>query len=104
MRWRSVRELVVERERRQVAVENERGGHSYRLPDHAAWPTPASLPVAIVLTAGSFTKRAVSATRAAILRMPRRDGPLSPARAIEELGVALGTVAYHFRALQRPSG
>lgn len=41
-------------------------------------------------------------TRVAIMRLLRRTGALSPARAAEELdGVTLGAAAYHFRALAR---
>ena len=41
-------------------------------------------------------------TRGAILRLLRRNGTVSPARAVDELDdVSLGTAAYHFRTLQR---
>jgi hypothetical protein len=49
LQWLSARELTVERERWQVAVANERGGHSPRLPDLVLWPADSPLPVAIVL-------------------------------------------------------
>ena len=39
-------------------------------------------------------------TRGAILRLLRRDGPLSPVRGAEERG-PLGTVAHHFPALEQ---
>lgn len=49
LRWLSARELTVERERWQIAVANERGGHSPRLPDLVLWPAGSPLPVAVVL-------------------------------------------------------
>ncbi len=48
LRWLSARELTVERESWQIAVANERGGHSPRLPDLVLWPTDSPLPVAVV--------------------------------------------------------
>lgn len=40
-------------------------------------------------------------TRGAILRLLRNRGPTSPARAAEMLDATLGTIAYHFRALDK---
>lgn len=52
VRWLSARELTVERESWQIAVANERGGHSPRLPDLVLWPADSALPVAVVFERG----------------------------------------------------
>lgn len=52
LRWLAARELTVERERWQIAVANERGGHSPRLPDLVFWPADSALPVAVVFERG----------------------------------------------------
>ncbi|MEO8969072.1 MAG: hypothetical protein ABI427_16185 [Solirubrobacteraceae bacterium] len=49
LRWLSARELTFRRETWQITVANERGGHTYQLPDLVLWPPNSPLPVAIVL-------------------------------------------------------
>lgn len=49
LQWRATREMALDRQRWAITVANERGGHSPRLPDLAAWPVDDRLPVAVVL-------------------------------------------------------
>jgi hypothetical protein len=60
--WLCARELAVERERWQIAVANERGGHSSRLPDLIFWAVDNPLPVAVVLERGQRNRRRERAT------------------------------------------
>jgi hypothetical protein len=50
--WRSVRELALDPERWSIAVANERGGMSRRLPDLAVWAPESPLPAALVIEHG----------------------------------------------------
>lgn len=62
LRWLSARELTVERQSWQIAVANERGRHSPRLPDLVLWPADSPLPVAVVLERGHQHPRRKRAT------------------------------------------
>jgi len=50
--WRSARELALDPERWSIAVANERGGVSRRLPDLAVWAPESRLPAALVIEHG----------------------------------------------------
>lgn len=49
LEWLAVRELATDRDRWEVEVANERGGHGRRLPDLVAWPSHSPAPVAIII-------------------------------------------------------
>jgi len=56
----------------------------------------------VALTEDATWAKAMShPTRGAILRLLRSRGPTSPARSAEELDETLGTIACHFRALDK---
>jgi len=66
LRWHAGRELALEPRRWGVAVANERGGHSRRLPDVVFWPwLDDRMPVAVVVDRGLTSARRERAALAA---------------------------------------
>lgn len=108
LEWLGACELALDRQRWAITVANERGGHSPRLPDLAAWPVDDRLPVAVVLEHHQNPRRqraglegwqaAITAGQYTAVRY--QTGPVT-ARQLQRVAAQIGLTAPTFLAAEQ---
>jgi hypothetical protein len=109
-RWRSSRELALDGQRWAIAVRNERGGVSRRLPDLAVWPPVGPLPAGLVIEHGVARKQrrrlvlegwhaAIDAGQYARVQYDCSSPAL--ARQLTQIAAQIGLASPQFRAVEQ---